>query len=156
MVTTSEDKQLISIAYFRGVQTIMGFNAVLTPEDLRKGDLVKPGWYSCEISSYSEEVTKGTDEKPSDGSVNAIFKFKVIEGENAGNEFRTQYNEKALGYGKELWAALEFPIVNGGYELSTELFERTPGSRIEVYIKRGKSNKNKEFNEVAGFRKPKA
>ena len=125
----------------------MAFSTILTPDDLRKGDLVDPGWYPVEITSYEEKDAE------TDKSTNCIFHFKILDGVNKGVAPRAQFNEKALGFGKELWKALELPFEQGvGYKLSTELFRQTVGSKIEIYIKRGVSNKGNSFNEVAGFR----
>ncbi len=121
---------------------------ILTPDDLKRGDLVPPGWYPCEIADYKEE------EANKDKSTNCLFYFKVLEPDQfRGVMPRTQYNEKAMGFGKNLWATLELPKDSAGnYELSTELFRKTVGFKLEVYIARGKSDKGNEFNEVKDFR----
>lgn len=130
--------------------------AVLTPEDLKRGDLVEPGWYPATITKYDEQVTKDNVKtgKKSDGSMNAIFTFKLNDGPNAGSEHLKYFNEKALGFGKNLWAALDLPKNTlGGYDLSTELFKQTEGSKVMVYMQRGKGDNGKDFNEVADFKK---
>lgn len=129
--------------------------AVLSPDDLKRGDLVEPGWYAATITGYEEIVTKDSDEKKSDGSMNAVFTFKLDEGPNAGSEMKRYFNEKALGFGKDLYAAVDLPKnAAGGYDLSTEVFEKFKGSKLKVYVKRGKNSKTgKDFNEVADFRK---
>jgi hypothetical protein len=125
---------------------------ILTPEDLAKGDLLEPGWYGARISKYIEEPTKGTPEKPSDGSVNAIFVFAIYKN---GKEMKRYFNEKALGFGKDLYRALEFPYDPiKGYDLSSELFEQTVGSDVDVYVKRSLNKENnKPYDEIDGFRK---
>lgn len=124
------------------------FNAVVTPDDLKRGDLVNPGWYNAEIDSYEEK------EASTDKSTNCIFHFKVIDGPNKGVSPMAFFNEKALGFGKNLWKALEFPFdAEKGYALSTDLFKQSVGSKVSIYIKRGKSTKGNEFNEVSDFRK---
>jgi hypothetical protein len=128
----------------------MGFSTILTPDDLKKGDLIDPGWYPVEISSYEEK------EADTDKSTNCIFHFKILDGPNKGVSPQKLFNEKALGFGKEFWATLELPFDPvTGYKLSTELFRQTVNSKLDIYVKRGKSNKGNEFNEVAGFRKMK-
>jgi hypothetical protein len=131
--------------------------AVLTPEDLKRGDLIEPMWYPVTISAYNEEVTKGSAQKPSDGSMNAIFTMKLDSGPNAGMELKRYFNEKALGFGKALYEAVGLPKnATGGYDLSTEVFQKFIGAKLEVYIKRGINNETKkEFNEIADFRKAK-
>lgn len=111
--------------------------AVLTPDDLKLAERepIKPGWYPAEIVKYDEVETKGTDEKPSDGSMNAVFYFKILDGEPKGRELRRYFNEKVLGFGKNLYATLGFPKNAGGaYDVSTELFRQTVGSQMMVYI----------------------
>lgn len=138
----------------------MGFNVILTPDDLKKGDLVNPGWYRLIISKYEEEIVKGSTAKPSDGSTNAYLFFKIMESkklntkaEAVGVEIRKMYNEKALGYGKTLWAALEFPFEEGvGYRISDTLLRQAEGSIVEGYVQRGKSDKGTEFNDLKEFR----
>jgi len=126
---------------------------ILTPDDLKKGDLFDPAWYNSEISKYEELVVKGTLEKPSDGSMNAIFTFKITDGVHKGAELKRFFNEKALGFGKNLWKTLGLPkTADGSYELTTELFQKTVGAKLKVYVKRGQNREtNKEFNEVVDF-----
>lgn len=131
--------------------------AILTPDDLKKGDLVEPGWYATKISSYEEVVAKGSASKPSDGSTNCIFKFKVVDGPYKGIEFQRLFNEKALGFGKNLYAALEFPVrPEGGYDLSTDLFKQAIGAMVDCYVIRGRSDKGNDFNDVKDWRKTQA
>lgn len=121
--------------------------AVLTPDDLKKGDLVEAGWHPAEIIDYEEK------EADTDQSTNCIFTFKILEGPGKGVQPRKLFNEKALGFGKSLWKTLNFPYdAVKGYELTTELFRQTIGSKLQVYIKRGKSNKGNEFNDIVDFR----
>lgn len=120
--------------------------AILTPDDLKKGDLAEIGWHPAEIVEYTEKPAE------SDQSTNCIFHFKIIDGPNKGLTANRLFNEKALGFGKNLWKSLAFPFdPQKGYELSTELFKQTIGSKVKIYIKRGKSNKGNEFNDVADF-----
>jgi len=120
---------------------------VLTPDDLKKGDLVEPAWYPLELTDYQEEEA-GTDK-----STNSIFYFKIFDGPQKGVSPRTQFNEKALGYGKTLWAAFEIPKdEKGNWVLSTEMFKSLIGKKIKGHIKRGKNkDSGKEFNELDDF-----
>jgi len=112
--------------------------AILSPDDLKMGDPrvpIKPGWYPAEIVKYDEAEVKGTAEKPSDGSMNSVFYFRILDGEYKGRELRRYFNEKVLGMGKQLYATLKFPRhANGGYEVSTELFNKTVGAKLMIYI----------------------
>lgn len=120
--------------------------AILTPDDLKKGELAEVGWHPAEIVDYTEK------EADTDKSTNCIFGFKIIDGPNKGYSANKLFNEKALGFGKNLWKVLDFPKdANGNQELSTELFKQTIGSKMKIFIKRGKSNKGNDFNDVADF-----
>lgn len=121
--------------------------AILTPDDLKRGDLVETGWHPAEIIEYKEK------EADTDGSTNCYFYFKILDGPSKGVQPQKFFNEKALGFGKNLWKTLAFPYDPvKGYELSTQLFEQTVGHKMMIYIKRGKSNKGNEFNDVVDFK----
>lgn len=121
--------------------------AILTPDDLKKGDLAETTWHPAEIVDYKEK------EAETDSSTNCIFTFKILDGPNKGVTANKLFNEKALGFGKSLWKTLAFPFDPvKGYELSSDLFKQTIGSKLMIYIKRGKSNKGNEFNDVADFK----
>lgn len=120
---------------------------MLTPDDLKKGDLVEVGWHPAEITEYKEK------EADTDGSTNCIFTFKILDGPGKGVAPNKLFNEKALGFGKSLWKTLNLPYDQvKGYELSTQLFEQTVGFKCMIYIKRGKSNKGNEFNDIVDFK----
>lgn len=120
--------------------------SVLSPDDLKKSDLVEPGWYPAEIVGYEEK------EAETDGSTNCTFKFKIIDGPAKGVSPNKLFNEKALGFGKNLWKSLNLPFdAVKGYELTTELFQAQVGKKVKIYIKRGKSNKGNEFNDITDF-----
>lgn len=125
----------------------MGFRQILSPDDLKKGDLADIGWHPAEITDYTEK------DADTDKSTNCIFHFKILDGPSKGISPQKLFNEKALGFGKALWATLGLPYdATKGYELSTELFKKTPGARMMIYIKRGKSNKGNEFNDIQDFK----
>lgn len=122
--------------------------AIVTPDDLKIGELLEPGQYLMELSNYEEkEATK-------DKSTNCVFTFKVVDGPFKGYSARVMFNEKALAMGKKLWAALALPFdKERGYQLSTELFEQVALNhpKLKVYIKRGKTDRGNEFNEPVDF-----
>lgn len=124
----------------------MPFSAIVTPDDLKRGDLVDPGWYPCEVSKY-EEKEAGTDK-----SINCIFNYKVLDGPSKGNVFMDQFNEKALGFGKKLWPVLGIPYdKEKGFQLSTPVLKATEGKKLKVYIVRAKSSKGNDFNKVEDY-----
>lgn len=118
---------------------------ILTPDDLKKGELAEPGWHPAEIVSYKEE------EASTDKSTNCIFNFKILDGPSKGISPMYRLNEKALGFGKNLYKTVGLPMKDGGYELSTELFRKLIGFKMKIYIKRGVSNKGNEFNDIVDF-----
>jgi len=121
--------------------------AVLTPDDMKKGELIEPGWHPAEIVSY-EEKDSNTDK-----STNCIFHFKVIDGKEKGKQANKLFNEKALGFGKNLWPLIGIPgnAKEGFTDLSTERFQASVGRKLKIYVKRGKSNKGNDFNDVQDF-----
>jgi hypothetical protein len=121
--------------------------AILSPDDLKRGELIDPpGWTPMEITRYEEK------EADTDKSTNCIFHFMVIDGPNRGRQATKLFNEKALGFGKNLWKTLGFPFdPEKGYELSTELFQQAVGAKMKCYVKRGKSNKGNDFNDITDF-----
>lgn len=129
--------------------------SVLTPKDLAMGKPIPPAWYPLEITKFSEEVTKGTDAKPSDGSMNAIFEFTLVDGPEGvkGRMLRRYFNEKALGFGNSLWATL-FPESydkDKGGELTSAMFESTVGKKLMGYVKMdGKYPTIEDYRKMPG------
>ena len=125
----------------------MSFRSILTPDDLKRGDLVEVGWHPVEVVDYNDK------EADTDQSNNSIFQFKIIDGPGKGIICQKLFNEKAMGFGKALWSTFGFPKdEKGNLELSSDLFKKTLGHKLMVYIKRGKSNKGNEFNDIADFK----
>lgn len=128
--------------------------AIITPDDLKAGELAEVGWHPAEFSNYEE--TEASDDAKNPGSTNCNFYFKLIDpSPNKGLEVKKLINEhpKSLGFNKNLWATFNLPYSKEkGYEVSTELFKSKLGFKLMVYIRRGKSNKGNEFNDVVDFR----
>jgi hypothetical protein len=126
---------------------------ILSPDDLKKGELIEPGWHPAEIVDYTEGEASEDAKNP--GSTNCNFHFKVIDGPAKGATCKRLFNETALGFGKALWLVLYGPPDPvKGYadgQLSTEQFKSQIGKKLKIYIKRGKSNKGNEFNDVVDF-----
>lgn len=118
----------------------MGFSVIVTPEDLKKTERanIPPTWYLMEIVKYETVPTKGSDDKPSDGSINAVFHFKLLDGPEGvkGRELRRFFNEKYFGYGKDLWRVLF--NWKAGQPLTEEMFNSTVGQRMLGYVKKNK------------------
>ena len=124
---------------------------VLTPDDLKKGELVEPGWYPVEFTKYDEE--EASDDAKSPGSTNCNFYFKILDGPAKGVEVKRLFNETAMGFGKALWPILAIPgSKEKGYTLESEMFRSKLGAKLNIYVKRGKSNRGNEFNDVQDYR----
>ncbi len=123
--------------------------SVLTPDDLKKGDLAEVGWHPAEIIDYGEKAAD------TDGSTNCNFFFKILDGPSKGITAKRLFNEKALGFGKNLWAIFFGPPdKERGYtadQLNSDQFKSKIGTKLKIYIKRGKSNQGNEFNDVTDF-----
>jgi hypothetical protein len=128
--------------------------AVLTPDDLKKGDLAEVGWHPVDIIDYTEDEAGQSAKNP--GSTNCIFHFKITDGPNKGLQVKRLFNETALGFGKSLWAVLfGKPDPTVGYtgdQLNSESFKAQIGKKLDIYIKHGKSNLGNAFNDVTEFR----
>lgn len=131
----------------------MAFRSILTPDDLKAGELAEVGWHPLEVVNYDE--TDASDEAKNPGSTNCNFYFKIIDGPSKGLEVKKLINEspKSLGYNKALWSAFGFPkTADGGYDLSSDLFRKTVGFKLMGYIKRAKSNRGNEYNDLVDFK----
>ena len=130
----------------------MSIRSILTPDDLaeRKMD---PGWYPGKITKVTEEVVKGSTEKPSDGSMNAIFFFEVKDPSKPdakAREMRRFFNEKALGFGRNLWYTTGLLVKNSKapQELTYEMMQSTVGKEMMVYIKKNAAG----YDNIEDFR----
>lgn len=126
---------------------------VLTPDDLRRGDLAEPGWHPAQIVDYDE--SEASEDAKNPGSTNCNFYFKVIDGPSKGITAKRLFNETALGFGKNLWKIFFGPPdpVKGytADQLNSDQFKSKIGLQLKIYIKRGKSDRGNEFNDVQDF-----
>ena len=130
----------------------MAIRQILSPDDLAERK-TEPGWYPGEISKVTEEVVKGSADKPSDGSMNAVFFFNVTDPakpEQKAREYRRFFNEKALGFGRNLWYTTGL-LVKGSktpQELTFEMMKSTEGKKMMVYIKKNAAG----YDNIEDFR----
>jgi hypothetical protein len=117
----------------------MAINSIITPDDLKKTENVDPGWYLAEIVSYDEAVTKGSDAKPSDGSTNAIYEFKLLVGDWSGKVLRAYFNEKSLHWGKNLWAVLFGMDTRQGTKITSDMLRSGVGHKLQIYVGKNKA-----------------
>lgn len=124
---------------------------VVTPEDLKKGDLVQEiGWKAVEIKDVQESEASKDAKTP--GSTNITFFFEILDGKDKGVVVKRLFNETAWGFAKNFFAAMNYPMDEAkNYQISMELFRASIGAKLKVYVKRGKSNQGNEFNDVSDF-----
>lgn len=121
--------------------------SIITPDDLKSTELAEPSWHPAEVIDYNEK------EADTDGSTNCIFQFKIIDGPSKGVIANKLLNEKGLKYNSNLWKTFGFPYdKEKGYDLDSELFKKTIGFKMMIYIKRGKSNRGNEFNDIVDYK----
>lgn len=124
---------------------------VVTKEDMAKGDLAEVGWHPAEIIKY-ESGEAGEDSK-NPGSATCTFHFRILDGPNKGVQPKRLFSEVAWGFAKGFFETMKVPKDGAGnYQLSEDLFESFVGKKLMIYIKRGKSNKGNEFNDVTDFK----
>lgn len=108
----------------------MGQPLEFTREDLLRGEIVEPGWYTIEIKSYEEGPTKDTL------SFNRILNAVVVC--NAGNgdvqfagvPIKLNFNSKTPGFAVGYLAALGISAEEGKrYDL-----EKTVGETVDAFI----------------------
>lgn len=122
-------------------------NGLLTPDDLKRGELIPAGWHPAEFTEY-EEKAAATDQ-----STNIILSFRVIDEPGKGSIVNRLFNEKALGFGKALWKMWNFPIdEQGNQRITDDLIKAKLNSKLMIYTQIGKSNKGNEFNDLKDFR----
>lgn len=124
---------------------------IVTPDDLKKGDLAQVGWHPAEIVKY--EDGEAGDQAKNPGSATSTFYFKIIDGESKGIECKRLFSETAWGFAKNFFATMSYPKdAKGNYQISSDLFNQSVGHKLMIYIKRGKSDRGNEFNDVTDFR----
>jgi hypothetical protein len=117
----------------------------LTEQDVKRGTLLEPAWYLCEIIDYSEKESR------EDKSMNYIVDLKVVDNnpEVNGVPIRRYFNEKRNDLSKPF---IECFIsgkaeVGKSYELSRDLI----GKQLNVLVARGNWNQGKASNDAVDF-----
>lgn len=126
--------------------------AVLTPDDLKaaRREPINPGWHPAEIENYDEVEVKDRDDRPSDGSMNAVFFFTILDGPGKDRKLRLYINEKHLAMGESFYAAMGFPKNSaGGYDVDSALFRQTVGHKVMIYVKR---NQKSGYDQIEDFK----
>ena len=107
-------------------------------EDLKRGELIEPGWYTVVIESVEESLAKNG------GSTNYLLKGKIVRNGDNGDEKYAGYpipywnfNSKAMGFAQGYFKAL----------LGVDKLE--PNTRYDIKAGEGKSLdvfiENKEY-----------
>lgn len=121
-------------------------NNTLTPEDLKRGDLVGNGWFPVEFSNYEEKDNKKGD------SFNLVCSFKILEGPSKDAVLLKFISEKFLAAGKSLYKVLGLVNPDGSVQLSTEAMLAKVGTKLKIYVKTSKNpDTGGEFNDITEF-----
>lgn len=123
---------------------------IVTPEDLKKGDLAVVAWHPAEIIRVEEGEAGEKAKNP--GSATITFHFRILDGPSKGIECKRLFSETAWGFAKNFFAAMRYPKDEAGnYKITSALFQQSVGHKLKIYIKRGKSDRGNEFNDVTDF-----
>jgi len=116
----------------------------ISPEDVAKSQLVKPGWHPTEISEV--EIVQAKDK----GSMNVRYTFKIFAGEYKGTENRFVYfNEKLPELMAPLIDALGYPKnAEGGYNFTIN--NNLVGKKFNAFWQRG-VYEDKPINKVTEY-----
>lgn len=102
-----------------------------TEQDIKRGTIVEPGWYLCEITDVTEKESK------EDKSTNFIIDFKIISSKNPevnGVPLRRYFNEKVPNFMKSFIEVFAGKVEAGkSYEITRDLC----GKEIMVNVTRG-------------------
>lgn len=123
---------------------------IVTPEDLKRGDLAVVAWHPAEIVRVEEGEAGEKAKNP--GSATITFHFRILDGPSKGIECKRLFSETAWGFAKNFFAAMRYPKDEAGnYKITSALFQQSVGHKLKIYIKRGKSDRGNEFNDVTDF-----
>lgn len=118
----------------------------VTPEDLKRSQILEPDWYPCEVVGYEYSRTK--DEK----SMNHIYTFKVVHPEDAaGVQLKVWFSEKALGMMREFYEAISGVKVDPKKGFTIDDPNAAVKKRVDVNVING-SYLGRTQNSVNGFR----
>lgn len=102
-----------------------------TEQDIKRGTILEPGWYLCEITDVTEKEAK------EDKSTNFIIDFKVLSSKNAelnGVPLRRYFNEKVPNFMKSFIEVFAGKVEAGKtYEITRDLVTK----RLMVNVARG-------------------
>ena len=109
-------------------------------EDLDKGKLVTPGWYSAKVLTVEEKPAE------TDGSMNWNYKLSIVGSEFNGVPVYRTFNEKGKGY------MIRFIESLGGRVTAGTEFDpqRAIGKILRIFIK-NELYQNNMRNNVADF-----
>lgn len=101
----------------------------ITPKDMKRSKIVKPGWYTAIIEEVKEEAAKGGD------SNNVVVDFLGQEADALNVPFRVWFSEKAPGIAVPFIKALGGKIdeeKGGDFE-----FTLAKGKKIKIKVSTG-------------------
>lgn len=107
----------------------------LSYDDVRGSEPInRVGWHGLEV--------QGVTKKPAstDGSLNTIIRFKVIDGDEEGKQVFLSWNAKAPGFGTKFFRQIDPKVatLKKGEKVKLEISDRTcKGKKMDGYIQPG-------------------
>lgn len=122
----------------------MAIKLNITPDDVKRNKLIKPGWFNFRITEVKEEPAADKQ------SVNIVIDLEGLEGDSLGVPVRHWFNEKAPGF------AIPFVKATGGRVTEEEGidpnydFAAQKGKvvKAKVITSRGKSGEDRPRNAI--------
>ena len=117
----------------------------ITKEEVAKNKLAAPGWHKFEIASFAVELNKKKDAN------NAVFVFRIVDGEFIGVEVKVWFSEKVQSMMLPLLLALDPDCENEDGSVSATLSESAlVGKQFMGMVKRGEWM-GKPKNEISDY-----
>ena len=114
----------------------------ITPEDMKRGTVLAPGWYPVVINDVHDEPA-GTD-----GSTNTIVEMSTTGEKFPGVPLKRYFNEKSPSFAIDYIQAVGGTLGEAGGEFNLEAGK---GRKCEVYVA-NEMYKGRMQNRVEGFR----
>lgn len=115
-----------------------------TEEGLKRGTVVKPGWYVLDIKNIEEKPAGSDAKRP--GSMNWSVELSIVGGDFNGVPLYKTFNEYGDGFAAPYFKSLGVNVA-AGVEVD---FHATKGKRLRGYVKNRLYNNNM-INDVVDF-----
>lgn len=113
----------------------------LSQDDLNKGKLIEPGWYTFRVEKVYEEPSKDKS------STNTKVDCRIVDGEFGGMMVTRVFSEKAPGFVVPFLKAFGIEVVaDEEYNLAA-----TENMEFKGYVSHREYN-NQKYNDISEFR----